>query len=77
MARAAQGGGGVTVPGGVPEPCGCGTEDVVSGHGGDGSMVGPGDLSILFQPYCFCDSMTWSPFSNRDEGVFLGVLRDL
>jgi len=23
---AAQGGGGVTVPGGVPEPCGCGTE---------------------------------------------------
>jgi len=31
---------------------------VVSGHGGDGSMVGPGDLSILFQPYCFCDSMT-------------------
>ena len=36
MAQAAQGGGGVTVPGGVPEPCGCGTEDVVSGHGGMG-----------------------------------------
>jgi len=29
VAQAAQGGGGVTVPGGVPEPCGCGTE----GHG--------------------------------------------
>ena len=26
MAQAAQGGGAVTVPGGVPEPCGCGTE---------------------------------------------------
>ena len=24
VAQAAQGGGGVTVPGGVPEPCGCG-----------------------------------------------------
>jgi len=26
---AAQRGGGVTIPGGVPEPCGCGTEDMV------------------------------------------------
>jgi len=26
VAQAAQGGGAVTVPGGVPEPCGCGTE---------------------------------------------------
>ena len=26
VAQAAQGRGGVTVPGGVPEPCGCGTE---------------------------------------------------
>jgi len=26
VAQAAQGGGGVTVPGGVEEPCGCGTE---------------------------------------------------
>jgi len=24
--------------------------DVVSGHGGDGSVVGPDDLSSLFQP---------------------------
>jgi len=29
VAQAAQGGGGVTIPGGVPEPCGWGTE----GHG--------------------------------------------
>ena len=47
---AAQGGGGVTVPGGVPEPCGCGTEDVVSGHGGDGLAVGLDDLRGLFLP---------------------------
>jgi len=26
VTQAAQGGGGVTVPGGVQEPCGCGTE---------------------------------------------------
>ena len=26
VAQVAQGGGGVTVPGGVQEPCGCGTE---------------------------------------------------
>ena len=32
------------------ESDGCGTEDVVSGHGGDGLVVGPGDLSGLFQP---------------------------
>ena len=50
VAEAAQGGGGVTVPGGVPELCGCGTEDMVSGHGGDGLAVGLGDLEGLFQP---------------------------
>ena len=43
LAQGAQGGGGVTIPGGVPELCGCGTEDVVSGHGGDGLAVGLGD----------------------------------
>ena len=48
MAQAAQGGGGVTVHGGVPEPCGCGTEDTVSGHGGGGLAVAPGDLSGLY-----------------------------
>jgi len=50
VAQAAQGGGAVTVPGGVPEPCGWGIEDVVSGHGGDALAVGPGDPSGLFQP---------------------------
>lgn len=50
MAQAARGGGGVAVPGGVPEPCGCGTEDVVGGYGGDGLAVGPGDLRAIFQP---------------------------
>ena len=38
VAQAAQGGGGVTVPGGVPEPCGCGTEG--SGHGVMGCWLG-------------------------------------
>ena len=50
VAQAAQGGGGVTVPGGVPEPCGCGTE----GHGQwawcGGLLVGLGGLRGLFQP---------------------------
>ena len=50
MAQAAQGGGGVTVPGGVPELCGYGNE----GHGQwarcDGLLVGLGGLIGLFQP---------------------------
>ena len=50
VAQTAQGGGGVTVPGGVPEPCGCGTEDMVSGHGGDGLTIGLNDRSGLFHP---------------------------
>ena len=50
VAQAAQGGGAVTVPGGVPEPCGCGTEDMVGGHGGDKLAVGLGDLRGLSQP---------------------------
>ena len=49
MTQAAQGGGGVTVPGGVQEPCGCGTE----GHGQwawcDGLLVGLNGLGRLFQ----------------------------
>ena len=48
--RLHRGGGGVTIPGGVPEPCGCGTEDVVSGHGGGGLVAGPGHLRGLSQP---------------------------
>lgn len=46
----AQGSGGVTVLGGVQEPCGCGTD----GHGQwtrcDGLMVGLGDFRGLSQP---------------------------
>jgi len=45
-----QGGGGVTVPGGVQEMCNVALRDVVSGHGGDGLMAGLGDLRGLFQP---------------------------
>jgi len=45
VAQAAQGSGGVTVPGGVQEPCGCGTEQ----HSGVGLTVGLGDLRGLFQ----------------------------
>ena len=42
--------GGVTILGGVQETCRCGTEGCVSGHGGDGLMVGLDGLSGLFQP---------------------------
>jgi len=38
LARAAQGSGGVTIPGGVQETCGCGT----SGHGLAGTVVADG-----------------------------------
>jgi len=37
VAQAAQGGGGVTVPGGVEEPCGCGSEGGGQGAGGGGA----------------------------------------
>ena len=50
VAQAAQGGGEVTIPGGVPEPCGCGTEGRGQWAGGDGLVVGLGDLRGLFQP---------------------------
>ena len=46
MAQAAQGGGGVTVPGGVDVAL----RDMVSGHGGGAQMVGLDDFSGLFQP---------------------------
>ena len=49
MAQAAQGGGGVTVPGGVPEPCGCGTCDMGSGHEGVALVVGLNGFRGLFQ----------------------------
>jgi len=44
VAQAAQGGGGVTVLGGVQEPSGCSIEE----HGGDGLVVGLDDLRGLF-----------------------------
>ena len=55
---AAQGGGGVTDPGGVQGTFG----RCVEGHGlvrtiGDGWMVGLGVLVGLFQLWLFCDSM--------------------
>ena len=55
VAQAAQGGGGDTVPGGVQEPCGCGTE----GHGQwarcDGLLVGLDGLRGVFQLQQFYD----------------------
>ena len=45
LAQAAQGGGRITIPGGVQEA----PRDVVSGHGGDGSVVGLDDHTGLFQ----------------------------
>ena len=50
VAQAVQGGGGVTVPGGVPEPCGCGTEGHRQWARCDGLLVGLGGLRGLFQP---------------------------
>jgi len=46
VVQAAQGGGGVPIPGGTQKMCRCGT----SGHGGDGLTVGLHDLRGLFQP---------------------------
>ena len=46
MAQAAQGGGGVTVPGGLAEPWRCGTERCGRWAGGGGL----GELRRLFQP---------------------------
>jgi len=51
LKQTTQRGGGVTVPGGLQEVCGCGTEGhVVTGRSGDKLMVGLGDLRGLFQP---------------------------
>ena len=43
-------GGGVAVPAGVQETVDVALRDMVSGHGGDGLMVGLDDLRGLFQP---------------------------
>ena len=50
VAQAAQGGGGVTIPGGVPEPCGCGTEDMITGMVGMGWWLDQVIFRDLFQP---------------------------
>ena len=42
--------GGVTVAEGGQETHRCGTGNMVSGHGGDGSTVGLDEFSGLFQP---------------------------
>ena len=50
LEQAAPGGGGVTITGGVQESVDVALRDMVSGHGGDGSMIGHDDHSSLFQP---------------------------
>ena len=50
MAQAAQGGGGVTVHGGVQNRVDVALRDVVNQHSGDGLMGGLDDPSGLFQP---------------------------
>ena len=47
MAQATQGGGAVTIPGGVQNRVDVAQRDVVSGHGGDGLVVGLDDPSGL------------------------------
>ena len=61
MAQAAQGGGGVTDPGGV-ENCGdVALRDMVSRHSGGGMMAGLHDLKGLFQLLQFNDAtFLWS-----------------
>ena len=49
MAQAAQGGGGVTVPGGVPEPCGCGTEDMAGVSGSLSQDLGAMSQQLLYR----------------------------
>ena len=49
MAQVAQGGGGVTLPGGVQEKVNVALRAMVSGHGGDGLMVVLDDLNDLLQ----------------------------
>ena len=57
LEQAAQGGGGVTIPGGVQKMCKCGT----SGHGLAGMVVLGGWL----------DSMILEVFSNLNESMIL------
>jgi len=57
VAQATQGGGGVTIPGGVEEPCGCGTEGRGQWAWGGRLMVELGDPRGLFQPSLSSDSL--------------------
>ena len=50
MAQAAQGGGEVTVPGGVQNRVDVALKDMVSGHGGGGLVVGLHYLNVFFPP---------------------------
>jgi len=50
LAQTARGGGAVTIPGGVQNRVDVAQRDVVSGHGGDGLVVGLGDLSGFSNP---------------------------
>ena len=79
MAQAAQGGGGVTVPRGVQEKGGCGTERHGYRAQWDGLMVG---LDVLSGLYNLNDSMKssrsgpclhapqWRDTHNEQAGVF-------
>jgi len=63
----------VTVPGGVPEPCGCGTEGRGQCAWCDGLLVGLGELSSLSN----CNdsvstAVSLSPISSR--GILQSVL---
>jgi len=55
MTQAAQGDGRVIIPGSIQEPWRRGTKGH-SRHDGGGLVVGPGDLSGLFQPEQYDDS---------------------
>ena len=62
MAQAAQGGGGVTVPGGVQNCVDVALRDVVSGEILVEGRIGLNDPRSLFQPWRFYDSISCSLF---------------
>ena len=75
---AAQGGDGVTIPGGVQETFRC----CSGGHGLRGNindrwMIRLDDLGGLFQPWCFCDSKQnpVSPLLSKTDSVSISNRR--
>ena len=80
MAQAAQGGGGVAVPGDVQELWRCSTEDTVSWHGGYGLVL---DLMISDVLSNLNDSMIRYPVGrkqilvSRERRLSAAELRDL